>query len=106
MDQIKIKPANKGEPHSKRGALLSSTKTSPNAPNPPRKLNVLLHDRNALRMNSTQIRILEKMHHERLGSFLQGLDRVRLPAQFGADFRREKVERDFADEAGKGEFGD
>jgi hypothetical protein len=57
-------------------------------------------------MDSTQIRILEQMHHKRLGSFLQCLDRVRLPAQFGADIGGEEIEGDFADEAGEGEFGD
>jgi hypothetical protein len=46
------------------------------------------------------------MHHKRLCGFLQGLDRVRLPAQFGADFGGEEIEGDFTDEAGEGEFGD
>lgn len=46
------------------------------------------------------------MHHKRLGRFLQRLDRMRLPAQLGADFGGEQVQSDFADESGEGELGD
>jgi hypothetical protein len=46
------------------------------------------------------------MHHKRLSRFLQRLDRMRLPAELGANFGGEKVQRDFADESGEGELGD
>ena len=58
-------------------ALLSPSSTSqqlpqppPSPPNPPRQLNILLHNRNPLRMDSAQIRVLKQMHHKRLRGFL------------------------------------
>lgn len=54
-------------------------------------------------MNGAEIRILEQMHQEGLGAFLQRLDRLRLPAHaFAAD--GDEVEGDFADLA-SGEAG-
>jgi len=68
---------------------------APSAPNPPRQLNILLHNGNALRMNSTKIRVLEQMHHERLGCLLERLDGLRLPAR-GIDVGRQQREGDFS----------
>lgn len=83
-----------------------SPETGPNPTNPPRKLNILLHNGNALRMDGTQIRVLEQMHHERLRRFLQRLNRMRLPPQLGANFGGQEIERDFTDKPRKGQFGD
>lgn len=52
------------------GSRSSSTKTTPGATYPSCKLNILLHNRNTLRVNSAQIRILEKMDQKCLRSFL------------------------------------
>lgn len=54
-------------------------------------------------MNGAEVRILEQMHQECLGAFLQRLDGLRLPAHaFAAD--GDEVEGDFADLArGKAE---
>lgn len=73
-----------------------SSKPTPNPPNPPRKLNILLHDSHTLRMDSTEIGILKKMHQESLRSFLQRLDRMRLPAQLRAHISGQQVQRDLA----------
>ena len=57
----------------------SSSHPSPRAPQPPRKLNILLHNRHSLRMNRTQISILKQMHQKRLAGLLQRLYRLTLP---------------------------
>lgn len=57
-------------------------------------------------MQRAQVRIFKEMHEKRLGRLLQCLDRMRLPAEFGADVGGEEFEGDFADEAGEGEFLD
>lgn len=44
------------------------------------------------------------MHEERLRRFLQGLDGMGLPAEFGAALGGEDVHGDFADEARKGQL--
>lgn len=109
-DGIKIKSANN------RHTQLSSahdtaepshlTKTTPRPANPARKLDILLHDGHALRVDGAQIRVFEQVDQECLRCFLECLDGVRLPAELGAAFCGEEVECDFADEAGEGEFLD
>lgn len=47
-------------------------------------------------MNSAEIRVLEQMHHERLGGFLERLDGLRLPAH-GLAVGRHEGEGDFSD---------
>jgi len=59
----------------------TSTESTPGAPYSSRKLDVLLHDRNSLCMNSAQIRIFKQVYHESLATLLQRLDRLRLPAE-------------------------
>lgn len=55
-------------------------------------------------MNGAEVRILEQMHQEGLGAFLQRLDGLRLPAHaFAAD--GDEVEGDFADLA-RGKAGE
>lgn len=53
-------------------------------------------------MQRAEIRILKEMNQERLGSFLQCLDSMRLPAQLGAHIRGKEIERNLADQARKG----
>ena len=48
----------------------NSTKTTPSPSNPPRQLNILLHNGDSFCMNSAQIRILEQMHQKGFSSFL------------------------------------
>lgn len=55
-------------------------------------------------MQRAQVCILKEMHEERLGRLLQRLDRMRLPAELGADVGGKEFEGNFADEAGEGEF--
>ncbi len=47
-------------------------------------------------MNSAEIRVLEQMHHKRLGGFLERLDGLRLPAH-GLAVGRHEGEGDFSD---------
>ena len=63
-----------------------SSEPSPSSSYPPRQLDVLLHNRHALRVNSAKIRVLEKMHQKRFCGLLQRLNRLRLPSHNpGAD---------------------
>lgn len=75
----------------------NSTKSTPHTANSPRKLDILLHNGNPLRVYCAEVRILEEMNKESLSSLLQGLDSMRLPAQLGPDVSGEEIERDFAD---------
>ena len=75
------------------------TQTTPDTPDASSKLDILLHDGHALGMDGTEIGVLEKMDQERLGGFLEGQDRMRLPAQLGADFGGEKIQGNLADQS-------
>lgn len=75
---------------------VQSPQPAPRPPNPPRQLNVLLHNRHPLRVDRAQIRILKQVHQERFGALLQRLDRLRLPSHAFAA-QRDGREGDFAD---------
>ena len=53
----------------------------PFATDPPRKLDVLGHDRDALRVNGAQVCVLEESHQVGLRGFLEGQDCVALEPQ-------------------------
>ena len=57
------------------------TKSTPNSTNPPCQLYVFLLNCDSLRVDRAQIRVREKMDHERLTRFLQSLYRLTLPSQ-------------------------
>lgn len=57
-----------------------SNRRAPRRPQSSRELDILLLDRDALRVNSAQIRIVEQIDEERFGGFLQREQSLRLPA--------------------------
>ena len=57
------------------------SQASPSSPDSPRQLDILLHDGHSLRVYGAQIRVLEEVHHEGFGAFLQRHDGLRLPSQ-------------------------
>lgn len=81
---------------------LSLSEPTPSTPNPPRQLDILLHNCNPLGVNGTQIRILKQMHQKRLGRLLQRLNRLTLPPQLST--RGHRAHGDFSDESRKGKF--
>lgn len=54
---------------------------TPRPSNPPRKLDILLHNSNSFRMYSAQIRIFKEVHEEGFGGFLERHDGLGLPAE-------------------------
>lgn len=80
-----------------------SPQPPPRAPQPPRQLNILLHNRDSLRMDGAQVCVLEQMHEKRLSGLLQRHDGLALPAKLlGA--ARQDIERDLAHQPRKGQF--
>lgn len=86
------------------------TKSTKSTPNPPRQLNILLHDSNPLRMNSAQISVFEEVHHERLRRLLKSQQGLTLPphrfirsVELGV-YDIDLVCADFSDETGEWEF--
>lgn len=74
-------PPGKSQPVPYRQVPLTfSTETTPSASDSPRKLYVLLHNRNPLSMNRAKIGVLKKMYKEGFGCFLESLYRLRLPS--------------------------
>lgn len=61
-----------------------------------------MHDGDAFGVDGAEIGVFEQVDEKRLGGLLQGLDRLRLPAQDLAV--RHEVDGDLADEAGEGEL--
>ena len=65
--------------------FVQSAKSSPSTSYPPRELNVLLHDGDALRVNGAEVRVFEQVDEEGFGGFLEGLDGLGLPEEGFAD---------------------
>lgn len=82
------------------------TQTTPDTPDASSKLDILLHDGHALGMDGTEIGVLEKMDQKRLGGFLKSQDRMRLPAQLGADFGGEKIQGNLANQSREWQLSD
>lgn len=77
-----------------------SSQSTPTTTNPPRKLEILLHDSNTLGMYSTQICVFKEMDQESFRGFLEGHDGLRLPADARDLLSRwEERQRDFSDES-------
>lgn len=68
-----------------------SPQPTPRPPQPPRQLNILLHDRDALGVDGAQIGVLKQVHEKRLGGLLQRHDGLALPAELVRAARQDVV---------------
>lgn len=74
----------------------ASSQSAPRPPQPPCQLHILRHERNALSVDSAQIRVLKQMDQESLSRLLKRKNGRRLPPQLARSTGRQ-VRRDFAD---------
>ncbi|KAL9263758.1 hypothetical protein AKJ16_DCAP18009 [Drosera capensis] len=78
------------------------SQSSPLAPDPPRKLNILGHNRHPLRMDRAQIRILKQSNQIRLRRLLERRDRRALEPEIGleilSNLPHESLEGEFPDQ--------
>jgi hypothetical protein len=58
---------------------MTSTKPAPGSPDPPRKLDIFLHDRHSFRVYGAEVGIFEQVDEESFRRLLQRLDGLRLP---------------------------